>query len=130
MHRMSNLNQFKDPNLILDKYPRFCLMRKRKKFKSHKEHLNKKKLPKIFTTNTLCANVYKMYECDKNQMLYCNVKKFKKSQIFENFGPLIKHGPHWIKFTILIFLSESNRYLKGLYKTWNKIISCGMKKKR
>jgi hypothetical protein len=25
---------------------------------------------KIFTTNTLCANVYKMYECDKNQMPY------------------------------------------------------------
>jgi hypothetical protein len=25
------------------------------------------------------ANVYKMHECDKNQMPYCNVKSFKKS---------------------------------------------------
>jgi hypothetical protein len=35
-------------------------------------------LPKMFTTNTLCAKVYKMYECDKNKMAYCNVKSLKK----------------------------------------------------
>jgi hypothetical protein len=49
--------------------------------------------PKSFTTNTLCVNVYKMYECDKKQMPYNNVK-ISKSQIFDNFGSLIKHGPH------------------------------------
>jgi len=31
--------------------------------------------PKILTTNTLSTNnVHEMYECDKNQVLYCNVK--------------------------------------------------------
>jgi hypothetical protein len=34
--------------------------------------------PKIFITNILYANVYKMYECDKNQMPYCNVKSLNK----------------------------------------------------
>ncbi len=38
--------------------------------------LNKKIPPKFFTTNTLCANLYKMYECDNNQRPYCNVKIF------------------------------------------------------
>jgi hypothetical protein len=31
--------------------------------------------PKILTINTLGTNVHKMYECDKKQVLYCNVKK-------------------------------------------------------
>jgi hypothetical protein len=52
---------------------------KTKSLKTHKECLNKLFWPKIFTTNTLHVNVYKMYECDKNQMPYCNVKSFKKS---------------------------------------------------
>ncbi len=43
--------------------------------------------------------------------------------------PLIEHGPHWINFTILTFISENNRYFKGLYKIWNKIISFDMRKK-
>jgi hypothetical protein len=34
--------------------------------------------PKILITNTLGTNVYKMYECDKNQMPYYNVKGFTK----------------------------------------------------
>jgi hypothetical protein len=34
--------------------------------------------PKMFTTNTLYVNVYKIYERDKNQMPYYNVKCFKK----------------------------------------------------
>jgi hypothetical protein len=67
--------------------------------------------------------VHKIYECDKNQMPYC------KCQIFENFGPLIEHGPHWIYFTTLTFINEKNRYFKGLYKIWNKIISFDMRKK-
>jgi hypothetical protein len=39
--------------------------------------------PNIFTTNTLCVNVYKMHECDKNQMPYCNVEGFKTSNFKE-----------------------------------------------
>jgi len=68
-----------------------------------------------------------MYECDKNQMPYCNVKKFKKPN-FWGFWPLIEHGPHWINFIIFTFISEKNRYFKGIYKIWNKIISFKMKK--
>jgi hypothetical protein len=37
--------------------------------------------------------VYKMFKCDKNQMPYYNVQNYK-IEIFENFGPSIKHGPH------------------------------------
>ncbi len=62
-------------------------------------------------------------------MPYCNAKQFK-SEIFGNFGPLIEHGPHWINFNILIFISENNRYSICLYKIWNKIISFDMKKKK
>jgi hypothetical protein len=72
---------------------------KKKSSRIHKQCINNFFWPKIFTTNTLCANVHKMYEYDKNQMPYYNVKKFK-SQISENFGSLIEHGPHWINFTI------------------------------
>jgi hypothetical protein len=84
--------------------------------------------PKIFTRNTLCTNVYKMYECGKNQMSYCNVKDFK-NQFFGNFGPLMEHGSYWINFIILTFISENNRYFRGLHKIWNKIISFDMIKK-
>jgi hypothetical protein len=75
MHRMSNLNKFKDSYQVLEKNLGLCFMRK-KSSKTHKECLNNFFLPKMFTTNTLCAKVYKMYECDKNKMPYCNVKKF------------------------------------------------------
>jgi hypothetical protein len=70
---------------------------------------------KIFITNTLCANVYKIYKCDKNQMPYYNVKSFKKTN-FGKFWAIIKHGPHWINFIILTFINENNRYFKSLYK--------------
>jgi hypothetical protein len=43
---------------------------------------------------------------------------------------LIKHGPHWINFTIFTFISENNTYFRCLYKIWNKIISFDMRKKR
>jgi hypothetical protein len=85
-------------------------------------------LAQDFTTNTLCIYVYKLYECDNNQMPYYNVKNFK-NQIFGNFGPLIKLGLHWISFTIITFISENNRYFGGLYKIWNKIILFDMRKK-
>jgi hypothetical protein len=39
--------------------------------------------PKILTTNTLSTNVHKMYECDKNQVPYYNVKIFKKWNFWE-----------------------------------------------
>jgi hypothetical protein len=52
------------------------------------------------------------------------------NETFMNFWPLIEYGLHWINFTILIFISEKNRYSKGLYKFWNKIISFDMEKKK
>jgi hypothetical protein len=55
--------------------------------------------------------------------------KVSKSENFENFWSLIEHGPHWINFTILTFISENNKYSRRLYKIWNKIISFDMKKK-
>jgi hypothetical protein len=42
---------------------------------------------------------------DKNQVPYCNVKSFR-NEIFGSFGSLIEHGPHYISFTILIFINE------------------------
>ncbi len=61
MHRMSNLNKYKDSYQVFENNPGFCLMRKTNS-KIHKECLNNFFWPKIFTTKTLCANVYKMYE--------------------------------------------------------------------
>jgi hypothetical protein len=57
------------------------------------------------------------------------MSKVSKSQISKNFKPLIEHGPHWINFSILTFISENSRYFRGLYKIWNKIISFDMRKK-
>jgi len=79
MHRMSNLNKFKYSYEVFEKKLGLCFMRK-KRLRIHKECLNNFFWPKIFTTNTLCVNVYKMYEGDKNQMPYYNVKSFKKSK--------------------------------------------------
>jgi len=61
----------------------------------------------------------------------CSIAMLKvlKNQIFGNFGPLMEHGPHWINFIILTFISEKNRYFKSLHKIWNKIISLDMRKK-
>ncbi len=77
---MSNLNNFKDSYQVLENNLRLCLLRK-KSSRIRKECLNNFFWPKVFTTNTLCVNVYKIYECDKNQMPYCNVKSFKKSNL-------------------------------------------------
>jgi len=49
-----------------------------KKFQGFIRNVLKTFWPKILTTNTLGANVHRMYECDKNQVPYCNVKSFKK----------------------------------------------------
>jgi hypothetical protein len=57
--------------------------------------------------------------------------KVSKNQNFENFGPLIEHGSHWINFTILTFINENNRlkaYIKIETKlfhlTWKKKVKC------
>ncbi len=52
---------------------------RKKNSKTRKQSLNNFFWTKDFSTNTLCVNGYKMHECDKNQMSYCNVKTFKKS---------------------------------------------------
>jgi hypothetical protein len=69
----------------------------------------------ILITNTLGINVHKIYECDTNQMFYYNVKCLKNEN-FENFGPFIEHGTHWINFNILTFINEKidilNTYIK------------------
>jgi hypothetical protein len=77
MINISNLNKFQDSYQILEINPRFCLWGNCFS-RIHKEYLNKFFWPKIFTTNTLSTNVYKIYECDKNQLPYYNVKNFKK----------------------------------------------------
>jgi len=57
MHRMSNLNKFKDSYQVLEKYIRLCLMRK-KGLGTHKECLNNFFWHEFFTTNTLYANCH------------------------------------------------------------------------
>jgi len=61
---------------------RFCLLKKEVQ-RLIKKCLNKFFWPKILTTNTLGTNVQKMYECDKNQVPYYNVKSFKKWNLWE-----------------------------------------------
>ncbi len=56
--------------------------------------------------------------------------KVSNFEISMNFGPLIKHGTHWINFIVLTFISENDRYFKCLYKNWSKFISFDMRKKR
>jgi hypothetical protein len=73
---MTNLNKFKDSYQVLEKKS-MTLSHEKKSSRTYKKCLNNFFWLKIFITNTLCANVYKMYECDKNQMPYCNIKKFK-----------------------------------------------------
>jgi hypothetical protein len=81
MHRMLNFKKFNDSYQVLEKNPRLCFMKNKKSSRIHKECLNNFFWPNIFIINTLCFNMYKIYECDKNQMPYCNVKSFKKSNL-------------------------------------------------
>ncbi len=69
----------------------------KKSSRIHKECLNNFFWPKIFITNTLYLNVYKMYEYDKNQMPYCNVKSFEKSNFWE-FWTIDRTWPTLDKF--------------------------------
>jgi hypothetical protein len=82
MHRMSNLNKFKESYQVLEKKSK-ALSHEKKISNIHKECLNKFFWPKIFTTNILCVNVYTICECDKNQMPYYNVKNLQMSKFWE-----------------------------------------------
>ncbi len=56
--------------------------------------------------------------------------KISKNEIYGNFGPLIEHGPYWINFIVLTFISrkkKSNNF-RCPYKIWNKYISFNMNK--
>ncbi len=70
-----------------------------------------------------------MHECDKNQMPCCNVKSFKKSNIWE-FLAIDKTWLTLNKFYYFHFHKSNSKYFKGIYKIWNKIISFDMTKKR
>jgi hypothetical protein len=76
MHNMSNLNKFQNSYQVLKKNRGFFSINKSSKI--HKKCLNNFFWPKILPTSTLGTDVHKMYECDKNQMPYCNIKKLKK----------------------------------------------------
>ncbi len=62
----------------------------------------------------------KKYECDKNK---CPIVMWKisKNEICKNFGPLIKHGPHWINFIILISRVEKIDILDVYIKIGTKL---------
>jgi hypothetical protein len=65
MQKPSNLNKFKNSQQILKNFLGLYFVRK-KNSRTHKGCLNKLFCLKIFTTNTLVANVYKMFKCDNN----------------------------------------------------------------
>jgi hypothetical protein len=71
-------------------------------------------------------------KCKNVTRTKCPIVMYKvlKSEISRKYyGPLIKHGPHSMNFTILAFISEKNRYFRCPYQIWNKFISFDMKKK-
>jgi hypothetical protein len=68
MHRMSNLNKFKDYYQVFEKHLGLCLMRK-KGSKTHKECLNKFFWPKILTTNTYMLMCIKGLNVTKTKCL-------------------------------------------------------------
>jgi hypothetical protein len=105
------------------------LSHEKKSSKTHKKYLNNFLWPKIFPTNTLYANVYKKFECDKNKMPYCTIKNFKKSN-FLGFWAVDKTWPALDKFCFFIFLSEKNRYFKCLHKILEQNYFIGHEKKR
>jgi len=77
MHNMSNLNKFQKIYQIVKKNLGFFFSIN-KSSNIHKECYFFFFGPKILPTNTLGTDVHKMYEYDKNQVPYYNVKKLKK----------------------------------------------------
>jgi hypothetical protein len=126
MHSMSNLNKSQNSYQVL-KFWDF-VSRGNKGSKTHKEYLNIFLGHKILTTNTLGTNVHKIYECDKNQVPYCNVKKFKKWNFWE-FWAIDRTWPTLDKFYYILTFIIEHRYFRSLYKIWNKIISFDMEKR-
>jgi len=53
-------------------------------------------------------NVYKMYECDKNQMPYYSVKSFKKSNFLE-FWAIDRTWPTLDKFYYFNFKKKKKK---------------------
>ncbi len=47
-------------------------------------------------------------KCSSLTRTKCSVAMYKvlRSEIYENFGLFIEHDPHWINFTIFIFIHE------------------------
>jgi hypothetical protein len=97
MYRMSNFN--KDSYQVLEKNPRFCPMKKINS-RTHKECLNNFFWPKFLSQTPYVLMCIKCMKVTRTK--YDIVVIFSKSQISRNFGLLIKHGPHWINFIILI----------------------------
>ncbi len=119
MHRMSNLNKFKDSYQVFEKTLGLCLMIKESS-KTHKECLNNFFCPKISTTNTLYVNVYKRSECDKNKLPCCIIKSFKKSN-FLGFWAIDRTWPALDKFHYFHFPKWKKK------KTLNAYIKFGTK---
>jgi hypothetical protein len=126
VHNFFNLNNLKVPNKSR-KTSRILFCDKNKSSRTHKEHLNKLFYFKIFTTSTLTANVYKMFKCDKNQVSYCNVQKFKKWKFWEVWA-IDKTWPTLDKFHYS-YIHKWKKKTLGPYKNWNKFISFDMRKK-
>jgi hypothetical protein len=131
---MSNLNlNLRIPTKSWKKIQDFVSWEE-KCLKIHKACLNNFFWFKIFITNTLiCANVYKMHECDNNQMPYCNIY-FKKNHLnFWKFWATNKTWPTLDKFYYFHFYDWKNTYiLKAHIKfetncfhlTWRKKVKC------
>jgi hypothetical protein len=69
-----------------------------------------------------------MYECDKNQMPYCNVKNLNKWNLLE-FWAIDRTWPTLDKFYYSHFHKLKRKNFRGFYKIWSKIISFDMEKK-
>jgi len=99
--------------------------------KKQKTKFGCKKYFSKFTLSTsgdvLGVTMYKTFKCDEEQVPHYNVQA-SKSENFKNYGSLIKHGPHWIIFIILTFISENNIYFKHMYKISREFILFDIKK--
>jgi len=73
--------------------------------------------------------MYKKYSSVIRTKCPITMYKITKNENFENFEPLIGHGPHWINVTIFTLISEKNRYFKCPYKIWRKFNSFDILKK-
>jgi hypothetical protein len=98
MHKMSNLNKFKDSYQALEKTPRLCFLRK------NNSRIHDKCLYNFFWPKILPQTPYVLMciKCMCVTITKCPIAmlKISKNQIFGNFGPLIEHDLYWIIFII------------------------------